>query len=97
MAEKCTACGDGVQHDGSPHLHPKLGSLLCERCHVRVTRDFPLDVRSLLNTAQSLLYVTLAVHDCLRASSAAFCRPMATRNSAAGVGSVGTWWVATAA
>ena len=34
---KCTACKEDALADahGHPFLHPKLGVLLCERCHGR--------------------------------------------------------------
>ena len=45
---KCTACKEGALADahGHPFLHPKLGVLLCERCHGRDTRVFEVDVRA---------------------------------------------------
>ena len=46
---KCTACNDDALPDdkGSAHIHPKLGALLCERCYIRDTRVFALDVRDM--------------------------------------------------
>jgi hypothetical protein len=46
---KCTACDEDALADakGEPHIHPKLGVLLCERCYGRDTRVFELDVRAL--------------------------------------------------
>ena len=45
---KCTACDEDALADakGEPHIHPKLGVLLCERCYGRDTRVFEVDVRN---------------------------------------------------
>ena len=74
---KCTACNyDALPDDeGSAHIHPKLGALLCDRCYNRVTRVFTLDVRD--NHAPSaLLLSTACVHLSLLTNTLSLTAPL---------------------
>ena len=42
----CTGCGCDAEADaaGAPRLHPQLAVLLCDKCLIRDTREFDVDV-----------------------------------------------------